>query len=146
MMNTSQSLAKYAMDFFKPGRVYAVAGASSNPSKFGHKVLNWYLNRSLPVTPINFRREIILGQQSVENISEVKPGDDGISLSVVTPPAVSLDILKQIEDAKLNVKAVWFQPGTFDSQVVEQARQIIPTVIKDCVLVNGDKYLDLAKL
>lgn len=32
---------------------FAVAGASTNPSKFGYKVLAWYKQHDLPVTPIN---------------------------------------------------------------------------------------------
>lgn len=41
-----------ANDFFLSAR-FAVAGASSDPAKYGHKVLSWYQRHNLHVTPIN---------------------------------------------------------------------------------------------
>ncbi|CAN6606438.1 hypothetical protein TRVA0_003S01486 [Trichomonascus vanleenenianus] len=130
--------------FFKPERVYAVAGASSNPAKFGHKVLQWYVNRDLPVVPINFRKEKILDIQSVENIKDVEVPDNGsIGLSVVTPPAITKQLIQDIESKlkKDTVAAIWLQPGTHDEEVVALAKKVVPIVIKDCILVNGDKFL-----
>lgn len=129
--------------FFKPGRVYAVAGASVNPDKFGHKVFRWYVDRQLDVVPINFRKETILNVPSVEKITDIKPPNDanGIGLSVVTPPAVSKQLLQDVALLENQVKAIWFQPGTYDPEIIEIAQKLVPHVIQDCVLVNGDHFL-----
>lgn len=130
--------------FFKPGRLYAVAGASSNKEKFGNKIFNWYHDRKLPVTPINPKREVISDVQSVENVKNIPTNSEqGVGLSVVTPPAVTKQLLQDIETMNGSVKAVWLQPGTSNDEVVELAKKVVPTVIHDkCILVNGDKYLN----
>ncbi|ANB15650.1 hypothetical protein AWJ20_3287 [Sugiyamaella lignohabitans] len=129
--------------FFQPQRIYAVAGASTNTAKFGYKVFSWYVDRKLPVTPINFRKEVILDVASIENISQLQipSGSEGVGLSVVTPPAVSKALLDEVSKLNGAVKAIWFQPGTYDNEVIEQAKKVVPIVIQDCILVNGDKYL-----
>lgn len=128
--------------FFAPTRVYAVAGASKDTSKFGYKVFKWYVDRNLPVTPINFRKDVILRVQSVENVKQVtSSGEGGIALSVVTPPAVTKELLKDVQTMNGKVHAVWLQPGTYDAEVVELAKQVVPIVIQDCILVNGDTFL-----
>lgn len=38
-----------------------------------------------------------------------------------TPPAVTLNVLK--EARSLGVPSVWLQPGTFDDEVIEYARE-----------------------
>lgn len=129
--------------FFRPGQSYVVGGASPNPSKFGYKVLKWYVDRNLPVVALNPRKESILGLQSVETIKEVLASADGeIGLSLVTPPAVSKDIIRTISaDGSNKVKSIWFQPGTYDREVLDLAREAVPNIIEDCILVNGDRYL-----
>jgi predicted CoA-binding protein len=127
--------------FFKPHRIYAVAGASSNVQKFGHKVLAWYVDRDLPVTPINFRNETILGLSSVSNIKQLAiPEYSTVGLSVVTPPAVSKELLQDVATLNGKVEAIWFQPGTYDDEVIELAHKVVPVVIQDCILINGDRY------
>ncbi|PRT52672.1 hypothetical protein B9G98_00292 [Wickerhamiella sorbophila] len=128
--------------FFKANRVYAVAGASSNPSKFGYKVLKWYKDRNIPAVPINFRKEVILEIPSVEDVTQVpvKPGQD-VAISVVSPPAVTQKMLESLDKAQGNVEAVWLQPGTYDQAVLALAQEKVPNVITDCILVKGDNYL-----
>lgn len=129
--------------FFRPGQTYVVGGASSNPSKFGYKVLKWYVDRGLPVAALNPRKESILGLQSVENIKEILESADGeIGVSLVTPPAVSKEIIQTISaDDRNKVQSIWFQPGTYDREVLDLARQTVPNIIEDCILVNGDRFL-----
>lgn len=146
--------------FFRAGRVYAVAGASTNRAKFGYKVTQWYKDRSLPVTPINPKKEEILGLQSVQKLGDVvlngkqlkdvaSADGPGVSVSVITPPAVSAELVKEAAGYHGNVKALWFQPGSYTKEIVQQARDAgIETVIADdeCILVSGDHLMREAKL
>jgi predicted CoA-binding protein len=130
--------------FFRPNRIYAVAGASTNADKFGHKVLKWYVDRNLPVTPINIRKEKILGLESISNVAELKvpaSATDGIALSVVTPPAVTKELIETIPHVNGKVEAIWLQPGTWDNETVGLAKKYVPNVITDCILVKGDNFL-----
>jgi hypothetical protein len=42
------------------------------------------------------------------------------SVSIITPPAATLEVLKEAK--KLGIPAVWLQPGTFDDDVLKYAR------------------------
>jgi predicted CoA-binding protein len=66
---------------------YAVAGASSNTSKFGYKLLEWYNDRDIPVTPVTPTSDEILGLKCIKDISQIQDKRN-TSLSVVTPPKV----------------------------------------------------------
>ncbi|KAI1349790.1 CoA binding domain-containing protein [Xylaria sp. FL0043] len=138
---------------------FAVVGASSNPAKFGHKVFVWYKDRNLPVVPINPAPSITTryGEHAtVKSVAELADPEN-ISLSVITPPPVTLEVLKEAK--RVGIPAVWLQPGTFDDEVMRFARggkeaggyegEIIAGEGGAgsegwCVLVDGDKGLRAA--
>ncbi|KAI1133218.1 CoA binding domain-containing protein [Nemania abortiva] len=101
---------------------FAVVGASSNRAKFGHKVLVWYQAHKLPVTPINPASATIstsYGEHpTVKSVAEL-PEPTQTSLSVITPPPVTLEVLKEAK--RVGIPAVWLQPGTFDAEVIKFA-------------------------
>jgi len=53
--------------------------------------------------------------KSVSELSEPKQ----TSLSVITPPPVTLEVLKEAK--RVGIPAVWLQPGTFDDAVLSFA-------------------------
>lgn len=161
--------------FFTSSR-FAVVGASSDPTKFGHKgsryclqvrvhsshfiVFVWYLQHSLPVTPINPRAsEVIVRKQNYATVSSPSalqsPADT--SLSIITPPKVTLSVLKEAKAA--GILAVWLQPGSFDDEVMAFAKKEFKAAIGGfesdsgtetnggegwCVLVDGEDGLSIA--
>ncbi|KAF1960688.1 NAD(P)-binding protein [Byssothecium circinans] len=139
--------------FFTSPR-FAVAGASSDPHKYGHKVFAWYLTHSLPVTPLNPRSPSIsvLDQQHTTTASPSQlPSPAETSLSVITPPAVTKELLKEAKEA--GVPAVFLQPGSFDDEILEYARREFKAAIAGdggrggegwCVLVDGEEGLRIA--
>ncbi|KAF2733317.1 NAD(P)-binding protein [Polyplosphaeria fusca] len=139
--------------FFSSPR-FAVAGASSDAAKYGHKVFAWYLQHSLPVTPLNPRSPTItVLKQSHDTVASPAslPDAASTSLSVITPPAVTKQLLKEAKEA--GVPAVWLQPGSFDADVLEYAKGAFKAAIAGeggdggegwCVLVDGEHGLSLA--
>ncbi|KAI9710369.1 MAG: hypothetical protein M1820_002864 [Bogoriella megaspora] len=149
--------------FFTSPR-FAVAGASSEPAKFGHKIFVWYLQHSLPATPLNPRASSITALGSEHStvstpsaLSSVAPPSE-FSLSVITPPKITLPLLKEAKEA--GIPAVWLQPGTFDDEVLDYARKEFKAAIAGddqkkslrgsvgegwCVLVDGDWGMSLAE-
>ncbi|KAL1635977.1 hypothetical protein SLS56_001329 [Neofusicoccum ribis] len=144
--------------FFTSPR-FAVAGASSDRAKFGHKVFVWYLTHSLPATPINPRAPTItaLGRDHAAVASpSALPAPADTALSVITPPAVTLPLLREAKAA--GVRAVWLQPGTFDAEVLAYAEAAFPGAVVAgdmwgasgghgegwCVLVDGEEGLRVA--
>ncbi|KXJ88204.1 CoA binding domain-containing protein [Microdochium bolleyi] len=144
---------------------FAVVGASSNPAKFGHRVLAWYTARDLPVTPINPTSPAInvagTAHATVPSLSAL-PDPRNTSVSIITPPRVTIEVLKEAQ--RLGVPAVWLQPGTWDDAVLAFARgkgkgeegevfggEVIAGDVPGgrghegwCVLVDGDAGLKAA--
>ncbi|KAH7072424.1 CoA binding domain-containing protein [Paraphoma chrysanthemicola] len=140
--------------FFSSPR-FAVAGASSDPNKYGNKIFVWYLRHSLPATPINPRVPSvnILKSDHVTVPSPTALQDpSSYSLSVITPPAVTKQLLKEAKEA--GIPAVWLQPGSFDNEILDYAKANFKAAIGGnggdgsegwCVLVDGEEGLRLAE-
>ena len=121
------------IDRFLASPAFGVAGASSNPRKFGNKVLRCYMQQDRRVIPVNPNENEIEGITCVADIvdlpAEVK------SVSMVTPPKVTeqlvlLAIAKGIEN-------IWMQPGAESQAAIALCRQHNINVIADgsCLLV-----------
>ncbi|KAF2787113.1 NAD(P)-binding protein [Melanomma pulvis-pyrius CBS 109.77] len=144
-------MSEAALKLFFSSPRFAVAGASSDPAKYGHKVFAWYLKHSLPVTALNPRAPTIsvLSTTHTTTASPLElPSPESYSLSVITPPAVTKQLLKEAKEA--GVPAVWLQPGSFDDEVLEYARKEFKAAIGGdggdggegwCVLVDGEEGL-----
>lgn len=59
-----------------------------------------------------------------------------------------------LEAKQAGVTAVWFQPGSFDDEILDHAKKEFEAVIGGeggrggegwCVLVDGDRFLDAAR-
>ncbi|KAI1330900.1 CoA binding domain-containing protein [Xylariaceae sp. FL0255] len=116
------TIAEASVRSFFSSPQFAVVGASSNPAKFGHKVLVWYQAHKLPVTPINPISATIATSYGehpcVKSVSEL-PEPEKTSLSVITAPPITLNVLKEAK--RVGIPAVWLQPGTFDEEVMKYA-------------------------
>lgn len=153
--------------FFGPARQYLVAGASNNPTKFGYKILNWYLAHDLNAIPINPREEVILDQKVVPLITEVLQAlkqhqdlagyplsaSDGVSISFLTPPKITvatLDEIAKVDGYRDLVKGLWFQPGSYNQEVVDKAELLglydIVVYEDECILVRGEEGMYSANL
>jgi CoA binding protein len=78
------------------------------------------------------------------------------ALSIITPPAVTLNVLREAKEAGIN--AVWLQPGTFNDEVMAFAKKEFKAAIGGfegdsvqtvgaegwCVLVDGEDGMKLA--
>ncbi|WFD07732.1 hypothetical protein MVES1_003102 [Malassezia vespertilionis] len=106
--------------FFKAGQ-YAVVGASTNRSKYGNKVLRWYQDHHLSVTPVHPHETRIEGEAAVKELADVmdmaaNPAEAQVSVSIITPPAISLEVLRSYV-SDLRILAFWLQPGAADGPV-----------------------------
>ncbi|KAL1956116.1 hypothetical protein VTO42DRAFT_7635 [Malbranchea cinnamomea] len=139
--------------FFSSPR-FAVAGASTDPTKFGYKILAWYHQHSLPVTPLNPKSpEIKLPSKSYPTVQSASslPAPTETSLSIVTPPKVTLQVLREAKE--VGIPAVWLQPGTYDDEVIQFAKNNFEAAVGGqggagsegwCVLVDGEDGLQSA--
>ncbi|KAI5475830.1 hypothetical protein MNV49_000794 [Pseudohyphozyma bogoriensis] len=133
---------------FFTAKHYAVVGASTDPAKFGNRVLRWYQSH-LPeqVTPINPKEKTIEGLDVLSSI-KLLPDPTTTSISVITPPAVTLGVVKEALD--LGINAIWLQPGSEDTAVkrfvaVQEGAQQKVILGGPCILVLGAGLLDEEK-
>lgn len=125
---------KEKIDRFLAAPVIAVAGASDNPGKFGHKVFRCYLAHDRRVLAVNPNVSDVLGHKTYKSIASLPEKVE--SLSIITPPAVTEKI---VDDAILaGVKNIWMQPGAEHRAAIERAEREGLNVIYGgpCVLVE----------
>ncbi|GJE90017.1 CoA-binding protein [Phanerochaete sordida] len=117
---------------------YAVVGASKDQTKFGTKVLKWYLARDKDATPIHPKEDELEGVATLRTLAEL-PEPTQTSVSIITPAKVTLELLQQAKE--LGVPALWLQPGAEDAAVVAYIKENLAdrTVYGGpCILVEGD--------
>ncbi|CUS20171.1 LAQU0S01e00584g1_1 [Lachancea quebecensis] len=148
--------------FFGPQRLYFVCGKVYKDASYANRLVHWFVQHKLPVVPVTpTGGEVDLQTDSAtKNVARVKALPisksineglqsfhhkdliDGISICFVTPPKITLSILKQLKTEKAPVRSVWFQPGSWDMKCVKNAEEELQIegskIINDCILVNGD--------
>ncbi|KAF2226187.1 CoA binding domain-containing protein [Elsinoe ampelina] len=147
-MSSEEEMEKAAKVFFASSK-FAVAGASSDPRKFGNKIFAWYLAHGITPTPLNpttssvdVRNKSFETKASPSALSDPK----NTSLSVITPPSVTSKLLKEAKE--VGIRSVWLQPGSFDSEVLALAKKEFPGAAVGgdggggsegwCILVDGE--------
>lgn len=110
-----------------------MVGASTNRDKFGNKVLRCYQQHGKNVYGVNPRETEIEGSPCVAGVRDLP--DDVLSISVITPPAVTGQIV--IEAIAKGIRNIWIQPGAESAAAVEACRARGINVIADgsCILV-----------
>ena len=113
----------------------AVVGASSNKDKYGNIILHNLARKGYTVLPVNPREREIDGMPVYASLADV-PGPVHI-VNMVTPPAVTLGVLRQA--ATLGLPAVWLQDGSYDAEVLDFAADApFRTVFHACIMVASN--------
>lgn len=115
---------------------WAVVGATENQNKFGYKIYKMLKSKGYDATPINPVYDSIDGDVCLNSLKDMEFVPDCVSV-VVSPDKA----IKAVEDAiDLGIKRMWFQPGTFNEDVIGLAEDNgIKIVFYNCVLVELGK-------
>lgn len=122
------------IESFLNASTFAVAGASQDRSKYGNKIFRAIATSGRKVYPLNPTAPEVEGATAYTSISALPVVPE--SLSIVTPPHVTREIIQQAITA--GVKNIWMQPGAEDAQGSRSAREAGLNVIDDgsCLLVS----------
>jgi predicted CoA-binding protein len=128
-MGTPQEQIK----LFLNGSPFAVAGASTNRSKYGNKVLRCYLQNGREAIPVHPHEPLIEGLTAYTTLEGIGRSIHG--LSIITPPPVTHRIVQSA--VALGIKHMWMQPGAESKEAVEEAENAGVNVISGgpCILV-----------
>ncbi len=112
-------------------KVWAVVGATENPEKFGNRIYRRLKQRCYEVYAVNPMYDIVDGDPCYGSLSELPKVPEVIDM--VVSPKRAIPVLE--EAAKLGVRYIWFQPHTYDDEVLRITEQLGLEYVLDCVLV-----------
>jgi len=118
---------------FLGGESFAVAGASTERSKYGNKVLRCYQQHDRTVYPLNPKADEVEGLQAYADLTALPEPVHGVS--IVTPPAVTESVVQQAVGQ--GIRHLWMQPGAESEQAIALATKHGLNVIHSgpCILV-----------
>lgn len=121
-----------------PAPAIAVAGASTDPLKYGFLVTKFLSAQGYTVWPINSQATTVLGLHSYPNVESL-PGKPDI-LCTVTPPAESMRLIDEARG--IRCQRIWLQPGSYNSAVLRHAA-VSGMLIESqrCIMVVSAQWL-----
>lgn len=112
-------------------KIWAVVGANQNPEKYGNMIYKKLKLRGYTVYAVNPMYEEVDGDKCYKDLSALPIIPEVINM--VVAPERGKVILQ--EAAKLNIKYIWFQPGTTNDEILELAEKLGLISVQACVLV-----------
>lgn len=111
---------------------WVIYGITTDTDKFGYKIPEEMLKHGYNIMGVNkkYAGEKILGIDVYSSLDDIKQDIDCID--VVVNPKIALSVVD--EAIKKGVENIWFQPHTFDDDVIEKVKSAnINYVDDDCV-------------
>lgn len=118
-------------------RTWAVVGASTDPDKYGHRVLMNLRAVGYTVYPVNPKGGEIDGVQVCPTLADLPEIPDVVN--VVVPPKVTEQIVRQMKG--LGLSRVWLQPGAESEEVIRYCVENgIQVVYNSCAMVHRRRW------
>lgn len=113
-------------------KVWAVVGATPDSEKFGYKIYKKLKEHGYTAYGVNPKYESLDGDKLYSSLKDLPEKPECIDM--VVNPKVTKSTLTEIKE--LGIEYVWFQPGTFDEDIIDMAEEYgLQIVYYDCVLV-----------
>ncbi len=112
-------------------KVWAVVGASDNPTKYGNMIYKKLKAKGYTVYPINPNYESIEGDKCYKNLTALPQIPEVIDM--VVHPKHGTGTIE--EAAELGVKNIWLQPGTYNDNLLTLINEKGLDSVQACVLV-----------
>ncbi|HHT51223.1 MAG TPA: CoA-binding protein [Eubacteriaceae bacterium] len=108
---------------------WAVIGVTPNKEKFGYKIWKVLLNNGYETFAINPKYNEIEGIKCYPSLKDLPVKPEVIDF--VVPPKITL---AAVEEAKeLGIENLWFQPGSWNEEVLEKADSLGLIHVENCV-------------
>jgi predicted CoA-binding protein len=112
-------------------QIVAILGASKDPSRYAYKAQLLLNTNGHTVVPINPKYDMINGIQSYPNLSSYPHKID--TITVYVRPSILSGLIKDI--IQVSPDRIIFNPGTIDSNLIEQLQKAGIQVEMACTLV-----------
>lgn len=115
-----------------PTRLIAIVGATDTPGKYGGIIYRDLRGRGHRVVAVNPNRQTVSGDPSFPDLTSLPEQPDIVNL--VIPPTAGRKVVD--EWIELGGETVWFQPGSYDRQLVDHAEAGgLDAIDGDCIMV-----------
>ena len=112
-------------------KVWAVVGANQDQSKYGNMIYRKLKSRGYEVYPVNPIYDNIEGDICYKDLTSLPVVPEVVNM-VVSPKRGKAFI---DEAAKLGIKYIWLQPGTYNDELLKLIDEKGMTAVQGCVLV-----------
>ena len=117
----------------------ALIGASENPESLAFRLFTRLREGGFEVIPINPNYQMIAGIPCFASLAELKIAPEVVIFMV--NPKLTLQILPQV--VELQIKKVWFQPGSFDDSVIAKAEALgLKINTTHCILIAPQNLVE----
>jgi len=113
-------------------KTIAVVGASGDRRKYGNKCVRAYLDAGWEVYPVNLTEAEIEGLTAYQRVGEVPAALDRIAMYL--PPPRTRELLPELA-AKGARDGVFFNPGSWDREVIAEAEELGIRARRECAIV-----------
>lgn len=112
--------------------VWAVIGITDKTERFGYKIPKLLEEKNYKVYGVNPKLDKLEGIKVYKNLSQVPEKIDVINM-IVNPKFAKT----YLEEAKeLGIKNVFFQPGSYQEETIEYAKELGFNIVTDCVYAS----------
>ncbi|MGM0396392.1 MAG: CoA-binding protein [Bacillota bacterium] len=109
---------------------WAVVGVSGNKDKYGYKIWKILMEHGYTVYGISPNYDELEGIKIYKSLASLPEKVDVVDM--VVPPKISIGVLQEAKEAGIDM--VFFQPGTYNEEVVAKADELnMKYLLDDCV-------------
>lgn len=110
---------------------WAVVGASTKPSRYGHKIVKELERSGYHVLPVTPKYKHIDGTKTYNSLLDIDRPVDVVNF--VVNPHIGIKVLD--ECITMGVKRILLQPGTASTAIIHKAQKNGIEVLEACILV-----------
>ncbi|MBU5427055.1 CoA-binding protein [Tissierella pigra] len=111
-------------------KTWAVAGVTAKKDKFGYKIWKILKENNYETYGINPNYDEIEGDKIYHSVKDLPKKIE--VLDMVVPPKIAISTLDEAKEA--DIEYIWFQPGTYNDEVIEKAKELgFKILYDDCV-------------
>lgn len=111
-------------------KIWAVAGVTAKKDRFGYKIWKKLKEHGYETYGVNPNYDEIEGEKIYHSVKDLPKKVD--VLDMVVRPNIAIKTLEEAKEA--NIEYIWFQPGSYNDEVIEKAKELgFKFLYGDCV-------------
>lgn len=115
---------------------WAVVGVTAKKERYGYKIWKILKEHDYNTFGVNPNYDEIESEKIYHSLKDIPERIDVVDM--VVPPKIAIETIEEINE--LDIEYVWFQPGTFNDDVITKAKELgLKILYDDCVYARLKK-------